>query len=147
VAEEGRMADLLLGTPAPAARARLLVVEDDANIRTFCQRLLRMTYDVEVAENGAVALELLRQRSFDLVITDLQMPVMGGIELLEEIRQHHAECDSLVMTAYATVDTAREALKLGTLDYVDKPVESENLLRTVRSCLEVLRLVEVIVGI
>lgn len=133
------MADLLLGTTAPAGRARILVVEDDANIRTFCQRLLRMTYDVEVAQHGAAALELLAEHSFDLVITDLQMPVMGGIELLEQMRLHHAECDSLVMTAHATVDTAREALKLGALDYLDKPVDSENLLRTVRSCLELRR--------
>ncbi|NTU82413.1 MAG: response regulator [Chloroflexales bacterium] len=134
------MADLQLGTATPAARARLLVVEDDANIRTFCQRLLRMSYDVEAAEHGAAALVLLRERPFDLVITDLQMPVMGGMELLEQLRQHYPECDALVLTAHATVDTAREAMKLGALDYLDKPVESESLLRTVRSCLELRRM-------
>ncbi len=133
------MADLLLGTAPAAARARILVVEDDANIRTFCQRLLRLSYEVEVAEHGAAALALLGERPFDLVITDLQMPVLGGIELLEQIRQQHAEVDTLVMTAHATVDSAREALKLGALDYLDKPVDSENLQRTVRSCLELRR--------
>jgi putative nucleotidyltransferase with HDIG domain len=121
------------------AQARLLVVEDDDNIRTFCQRLLRLHYDVTVAEHGAAALVLLAEQPFDLVITDLQMPVMGGMALLEQIRLHHAECDTLVMTAHATVETAREALKLGALDYLDKPVESENLLRTVRTCLELRR--------
>ncbi|HMQ35456.1 MAG TPA: response regulator [Chloroflexaceae bacterium] len=134
------MADTLLGSPPQAARARILVVEDDANIRTFCQRLLRLTYEVEVAEHGAAALEALRERAFDLVITDLQMPVLGGIELLEQIRQHYAECDALVLTAYATVETAREALKLGALDYIEKPVEAENLQRTVRACLELRRM-------
>lgn len=133
------MADLLLGTPAPDTRPRILVVEDDANIRTYCQRLLRTIYEVEVAEHGAAALAMLREGPFDLVIADLQMPVMGGIDLLEQIRLHHAECDSLIMTAHATVDTAREALKLGALDYLDKPVDSENLLRTVRTCLELRR--------
>lgn len=133
------MVEPLLGVAAPAARARILVVEDDTNIRTFCQRLLRLSYEVAVAEHGGVALELLRSQPFDLVLTDLQMPVMGGLELLEQIRQHHPDIDAVVLTAYATVDTAREALKLGALDYLSKPIESENLERTVRSCLELRR--------
>lgn len=132
------MAELL--EPAPqAARARILVVEDDANIRTFCQRLLRLNYEVDVAEHGAAALRLLEACAYDLVLTDMQMPVMGGIELLQQIRQHHPETDTVILTAYATVDTAREALKLGALDYLSKPIETENLERTVRTCLELRR--------
>ncbi len=133
------MADLLLGTAAPAAQARILVVEDDAHIRTFCQRLLRVSYEVDVAEHGGAALELLRQKPYDLVLTDMQMPVMGGIELLQHIRQHHPETDLVVITAYATVENARDALKLGALDYLSKPIETENLERTVRTCLELRR--------
>ncbi|MFV9506648.1 MAG: HD domain-containing phosphohydrolase [Oscillochloridaceae bacterium umkhey_bin13] len=124
---------------ATPARARLLVVEDDVNIRTFCQRLLRMNYEVEVAEHGQAALALLQSKPFDLVLTDLQMPVMGGLELLTQIRQHFPQVDTIVLTAHATVDTARDALKLGALDYLDKPVEAENLTRTVRTCLELRR--------
>ena len=133
------MAELLLGTAPPAARARILVVEDDANIRTFCQRLLRLSYEVHVAEHGGVAIELLQANSYDLVLTDMQMPVMGGIELLQHIRQHYPETDTVVLTAYATVDTARETLKLGALDYLSKPIETENLERAVRTSLELRR--------
>jgi putative nucleotidyltransferase with HDIG domain len=131
------MAELAQG--AEPVRARLLVVEDDAHIRTFCQRLLRTDYDVAAVEHGAAALALLAEQPFDLVLTDLQMPHMSGIELISQIRQHYAECDTLVMTAYATVESARDALKLGALDYLAKPIESENLLRTVRTCLELRR--------
>lgn len=133
------MADPLLGMAAPAPRARILVVEDDANIRTFCQRLLRITYEVDAAENGAQALDLMRAHAYDLVLTDMQMPVIGGIELLQQIRQQFPETDTVVLTAYATVDTAREALKLGALDYLSKPIEAEHLERTVRTCLELRR--------
>jgi putative nucleotidyltransferase with HDIG domain len=134
------MADLLLGSTATSTRARVLIVEDDAHIRTFCQRLLRLSYDVDVAEHGGVALELLGQHNYDLVLTDMQMPVLGGIELLHTIREQYPETDTVVLTAYATVDTAREALKLGALDYLSKPIETENLERTVRSCLELRRI-------
>ena len=133
------MADLLLGTVNPPLKARILVVEDDAHIRTFCQRLLRISYEVDVAEHGGEALTQLKAKPYDLVLTDMQMPVMGGIELLQHIRQHYPETDLVVLTAYATVENAREALKLGALDYLSKPIETENLERTVRQCLELRR--------
>jgi putative nucleotidyltransferase with HDIG domain len=132
------MADLLIGTSTPQ-RARILVVEDDTYIRTFCQRLLRLSYDVSTAENGAVAVELLLQQPFDLVLTDMQMPLMDGMELLQHIRQKHPDIDVVMLTAFATVDTARQALKLGALDYLAKPMEAEHLERMVRTCLELRR--------
>jgi response regulator RpfG family c-di-GMP phosphodiesterase len=133
------MADLLTGAPT-AQRARILVVEDDTNIRTFCQRLLRLTYDVSTAENGAVAVGMLQQQPFDLVLTDMQMPQMDGLELLQHIRQNHPDIDVVMLTAFATVDTARQALKLGALDYLAKPMEAEHLERMVRTCLELRRI-------
>lgn len=133
------MADVLLTPGAAVAQPRLLVVEDDAHIRTFCQRLLRNTYSVETAEHGGQAVELLQRQPYDLALVDLEMPVMDGIALLEHIRQRYAETDVVVFTAYASVDSARQALKLGALDYLSKPVEAENLERTVRSALELRR--------
>jgi putative nucleotidyltransferase with HDIG domain len=122
---------------APIAPSRLLVVEDDTNVRDFCVRLLRMNgYQVTAAENGRVALERLKEAHYDLVFTDLQMPEMGGIELLHELRQHYPEIDSIVFTAHATVETAREALKLGAFDYLTKPVTVDDLERTVRRAME-----------
>lgn len=133
------MVDPLADPALRGARAQLLVVEDDDMIRDFCRLLLRQQYDVAVAANGAIAVELLARQPFDLVLTDLQMPVMGGMELLQHIRQHHPDVDTIMLTAFATVDTARQALKLGALDYLSKPVDTENLERTVRTCLELRR--------
>jgi putative nucleotidyltransferase with HDIG domain len=93
-------------------------------------------YSVAAAEHGRAALTALDTQSFDLVITDLQMPVMGGIELLNTIRQRGNDLDVIVFTAYATVETAREALKLGAFDYLTKPVSVDDLERTVRRAVE-----------
>ncbi|HNP70149.1 MAG TPA: response regulator [Kouleothrix sp.] len=128
-----------LATPEPAEQgpSRLLIVEDDTNVRDFCVRLLRMNgYQVVAAENGRVALQYLSQASYDLVFTDLQMPEMGGIELLNELREHYPDTDAIVFTAHATVETARQALKLGAFDYLTKPVTVDDLERTVRRAME-----------
>lgn len=121
----------------PVALSRLLVVEDDETVRNFCVRLLQLNgYQVDAVENGHAALELLRTCRYDLVLTDIHMPVMGGIALLRELRQHYPDTDVIVFTAYATVETAREALKLGAFDYLTKPVSMDDLERTVRRAIE-----------
>src|SRR6478736_1813536 len=85
---------------APVTPSRLLVVEDDPNVRDFCVRLLRMNgYDVTSAENGQVALERLKESRYDLVLTDDHMPIMGGIEFLQELRQRHPGVSSIFMAA------------------------------------------------
>jgi CheY-like chemotaxis protein len=117
--------------------SRLLVVEDDARVRDFFVRLLRMNgYQVAAASNGVEALERLKEHPYDLVLTDLQMPQMGGIPLLREMRQHYPRTDTIVITAHATVETAREALKLGAFDYLTKPISVDELERAVRSAME-----------
>ncbi|MDZ4720096.1 MAG: response regulator [Roseiflexaceae bacterium] len=130
--------DRLPAAPSnPVGVAHVLVVEDDPIVRDFCVRLLRMKgYGVAAAEHGRAALTILDTQSFDLVITDLQMPLMGGIELLHNIRQRSIDLDVIVFTAYATVETAREALKLGAFDYLTKPVSVDDLERTVRRAIE-----------
>jgi putative nucleotidyltransferase with HDIG domain len=106
-------------------------------VRDFCVRLLRMNgYQVAAAENGRVALGRLSETQYDLVFTDLQMPEMGGIELLHELRQNYPDTDAIVFTAHATVETARQALKLGAFDYLTKPVTVDDLERTVRRAME-----------
>lgn len=117
--------------------ARVLIVEDDTNVRDFCVRLLRMNgYQVVAAEHGRMAMEILGETRYDLVFTDLQMPEMGGIELLQQMRQRYPETDAIVFTAHATVETARQALKLGAFDYLTKPVTVDDLERTVRRAME-----------
>jgi DNA-binding NtrC family response regulator len=124
-----------------AAAARLLVVEDDAAVRGFCARLLRMSgYDVAVAEDGCAALDLLRAQPYDLVLTDLHMPGIDGIELLEQIQLLYPDTDTIMITAFGTIDTAKRALKLGAFDFMLKPINAESLEHTVRQCLEYRRL-------
>ncbi|GAB4170461.1 MAG: response regulator [Roseiflexaceae bacterium] len=121
----------------PVNAARVLVVEDDPIVRDFCMRLLRLKgYAISAAEHGRAALKLLETESFEVVLTDLQMPQMGGIELLAHIRRRYSDLDVIVFTAYATVETAREALKLGAFDYLTKPVGVDDLERTVRRAIE-----------
>ncbi len=121
--------------------ARILVVEDTFNVRDLCARLLRYNgYNVSVAENGRIALDMLCQEDYDLVLTDLHMPEMNGIELLQSLYQHQIDVDKLVFTAFAEVETAKQALKLGAFDYLAKPVDANNLERTVRKCLEMRRI-------
>lgn len=127
-------------TPAPEAKQvppRLLVVEDEPDIRDICVRLLRRGgYQVATAENGQVAVDRLKEAPFDLVLTDIQMPKMSGMELLQLLRQQYQDTDVIVFTAHTTVETARDALKLGAFDYLAKPNIVEDLERTVRRALE-----------
>jgi putative nucleotidyltransferase with HDIG domain len=114
-----------------------LIVEDDPMVSSFCTRLLQMRgYTVRTAFNGREALNILKNHQFDLVLTDLQMPEMGGMALLREMRHHYPDIDTIMFTAYATVETAREALKLGAFDYLTKPFSVDELERTVRRAIE-----------
>ena len=115
----------------------ILVVDDEPIVREFCIRLLRMKeYKVSAAENGRVALSMLEKQQYDLVLTDLQMPEMGGLDLLREIRAHYTDIDVVIFTASATVETARAALTLGAFDYLTKPVSVDDLDRTVQRALK-----------
>ncbi|HEU5016058.1 MAG TPA: HD domain-containing phosphohydrolase [Roseiflexaceae bacterium] len=131
------MEALLNQDSVPPAMYHILVVDDDPGVRDLCVRALRLFgYQVTGAENGRVALTRLTENAFDLVLTDLQMPEMGGISLLQQLRQLYSDTDVIVFTAYGTFETAREALRLGAADYLTKPVGLDDLERTVRRALE-----------
>jgi two-component system response regulator HydG len=115
----------------------ILVVDDDAANRVTLERLLRReSYEVVHAENGREALELVRARPVDLVLTDLKMPGMSGLDLLKAIRAVDPDVEVLVMTAYGTVETAVEAMKEGAYDFVSKPLKRLELVNTVGKALE-----------
>lgn len=134
------MAEYLTETTAAKPQARLLIVEDDPTVRDFCRLLLRLHYTVATAPNGRVAVEMLGQERYDLVLADMQMPEMGGMALLQYLREHFPDVDAVMFTAHATVETARQALKLGAFDYLSKPIDANDLERTVRKCLELRRI-------
>jgi two-component system response regulator PilR (NtrC family) len=97
---------------------------------------------VRVAENGRKAMNLLREEPVDVIISDIRMPDMGGVDLLREARAFLPEVEVVMMTAFANVDTAREAFLLGAYDFVQKPFDNELLRETVSRALEKISLVK-----
>jgi DNA-binding NtrC family response regulator len=115
---------------------KLLIVEDEGTLRDSLKRVFtRDGYDVDAVENCETALRTLEGRTYDLVITDIILPGMSGIELLKKCRENHPEQNVIVMTAYASLETAVEALRAGAYDYIVKPVIHEEIKRIVRNAL------------
>ncbi|HUL31498.1 MAG TPA: sigma-54 dependent transcriptional regulator [Thermodesulfobacteriota bacterium] len=109
---------------------KILVVDDEAPVRDIVRKGLSQMggYSVEVAQNGAEAIEKIEQDVFDLVLTDLKMPEMDGIELLKTIKGTRPEVMVILMTAYGSIETAVEAMRIGANDYITKPVDLNELL-------------------
>jgi DNA-binding NtrC family response regulator len=109
---------------------KILVVDDEVLIRDMVQRGLTQIggYLVEVAQNGQEAIEKIERDIFDLVLTDLMMPEMSGMELLKLIKGMRPELMVIMMTAYGSIETAVEAMKVGANDYITKPVDINELL-------------------
>ena len=109
--------------------ANLLIVDDELSMRQFLTHLFqRDGHNIRVAENGRTAMTLLREQSADVIISDVKMPDMGGIELLRAARELHPDIEVIMMTAFANEQTAHEAFLLGAFDFVHKPFDN-NLLK------------------
>jgi two-component system response regulator HydG len=116
---------------------RILVVDDDAGVRETTARMLRSAgYAVETAENGDDAVARARNNAFDVVLSDMRMQGLSGIDVLRLLREHRVDSAFIMMTGFGTVDTAVEAMKLGALDFVQKPFFRDELLMRVRSAAE-----------
>jgi two-component system response regulator PilR (NtrC family) len=116
---------------------RILVVDDEEIIRESLSYVLRKEgYDVQEADNGRSAYELILKESYDVVVTDLEMPEMKGIQLLEEIKKLDIQSVVVVVTAYGSLDTAIAALRSGASDYILKPVEFDEMIIKIKRLLE-----------
>jgi PAS domain S-box-containing protein len=119
----------------------VLVVDDEKGIREGCRRILAAEgYQVNVAENGKEGVEKVRSEQYDLVLVDLMMPVMGGLDMMEQVREHDPEVIMIVITGFATIETAVEAMKHGAYDYVPKPFTPDQLIAVINRGLEKRRL-------
>src|SRR5688572_19298109 len=106
---------------AAATASRVLVVDDERSMRELLSIVLKRDgYDVLVAETGRAAVEILKRERVDILITDIRMPEMSGVDVLREAKLIDPGIISIVMTAFASTDTAVEALRLGAADYVHK---------------------------
>jgi DNA-binding NtrC family response regulator len=116
---------------------RILVVDDEELNRDLLQQILeREGYQVAIAANGQEALALLRQEAFHVVLTDLKMPGMTGVEVIRELKMLAPSTMGIIHTAYGSVETAVEAMKAGAYDYVTKPVRRDELLVVIQRALE-----------
>jgi two-component system response regulator AtoC len=109
---------------------KILVVDDEAPVRDMIKKGLSQMggYHVEVAKNGLEAIEKIEKDVFDLVLTDLKMPEMDGLELLKTLKGIRPEVMVILMTAYGSIETAVEAMRLGANDYITKPIDLNELL-------------------
>ena len=122
--------------------SRILIVDDQEMMRdSLAATLARGGHEVVAANDGPVAITRLANTRFDLMITDLKMPKMTGIELLAEAKRLRPEMPVVVMTAFATVNTAVEAMKMGAYDYIQKPFDGEEIKLLVERTLEHNRLI------
>ncbi len=117
----------------------ILVVDDDPVIRRLLeQRLKKAAYDVDVAEDGYKAEELLKKKYYDVVLTDLMMPGgIGGIEVLDIAKGINQEIEVVLITAHSSVDTAVEAMKKGAIDYLEKPINFDELFLRIEKIINV----------
>lgn len=106
----------------------ILIVDDEENARFgLCKLLSQEGYDVHAAANGYEALDFLRRREINMVITDINMPEMNGLLFLRELHRHHPSTHVIMITAHGGVESYLEAMNLGALDYIHKPVKLDEL--------------------
>ncbi len=126
---------------------KILIVDDDQGLVHFLSRFFsRHDYVVRSCSNGQRALEMVSEEPFDLILLDYKMPAMNGLDTLKEIRRIQVKTPVIVMTAYGTMETAIEAMKLGAYDYLLKPFDRRDLERIAKDALEVNRLMKEVVG-
>ena len=114
------------------SKGKILVIDDEDIVRLSCSRsLVPEGYELKMAKNGPEGLKMLEEEAFDLVLTDLKMPNMDGIEVLGTIKTKWPKTDVVIVTGYQTVETAVKAIKLGAFDYIEKPFTPDSLIATV----------------
>ena len=119
------------------ADGKILLVDDEPQILTLVSRFLeRSGYDVQTAAGGAMALERLKSMPFALVLSDLKMPNVDGLRLLEAVRDRYPDTIFILMTAFGTIDSAVSVLRQGAYDYLTKPLDLEDLRSTIERGLE-----------
>ena len=121
--------------------ARVLIVDDEKSIRLTLREFLReAAYEVETAEDAAAAQAMLTQKSFDVVVSDIVLPRLSGVDLLKAIRVAAPDVQVIMMTGEPTVETAVEAVQAGARDYLTKPVIKNAILRSVATAAQIKRI-------
>jgi signal transduction histidine kinase len=122
--------------PAPSARLKLLIVDDEEGPRHSLWAIFQEDYETFLAENGAEALEILSKNQIDAAVLDIRMPDMSGTELLARIKEKDKSIEVIMLTAFQTVETAREALRFGACDYLTKPFDIGSMCAAVANAMD-----------
>ncbi|QCX37891.1 sigma-54-dependent Fis family transcriptional regulator [Aureibaculum algae] len=118
---------------------KILVIEDEAAIRRVLKKIIseeNATYEVEEAEDGLVGMEMIKNNDYDLVLCDIKMPKMDGVEVLEKTQKIKPEIPMLMISGHGDLDTAVQTMRLGAFDYISKPPDLNRLLNAVRNALD-----------
>ncbi len=114
--------------------AKLLLVDDEQRFRTTTSKLLAARgFSTATAGSGPEALEQMKENAFDVVILDVRMPEMGGVAVLAELKKLDPHVEVIIMTGYASVDTAKEIMKLGAYDFMLKPCAIDDLVEKIEA--------------
>ena len=117
--------------------ARILVVDDEEIVIRSCMRILDGNgYEIEAAHDGREALQKIEQNAYDILILDIMMPNIGGLEVLRRVKEGHPDIDIIMITGLSQIETAVQAMKLGAFDYISKPFEPDELKLVVQRALE-----------
>jgi DNA-binding NtrC family response regulator len=123
------------------AKASILVVDDEKNILSTLSRALRVEdFDVEVAGSAKIALEKSRTKAYDILLVDVMMPEITGIDMLRILREQGNDLPVIVMSGHGSIETAVEATQLGAHDFLEKPIHTDRLLLSIERCLDFRRL-------
>ena len=119
--------------------SKILIIEDEAAIRRVLKKIIseeNEAYNVEEAEDGLIGIEMISKNDFDLVLCDIKMPKMDGVEVLEKIKKIKPEIPVVMISGHGDLDTAVNTMRLGAFDYISKPPDLNRLLNTVRIALD-----------
>src|SRR5277367_3739334 len=130
------LAEILEATPAPKRRGTLLIVDDEDGPRQSLRVIFKDTYNILMAEDGPSAIDLAQKHEIDVAILDIRMAGMSGIEVLERLRFVKTDIEAIMITAFETTDTIRQALRLRACDYINKPFDIATIRAAVSSAMQ-----------
>jgi len=118
--------------------ARILVIDDEVDMLSLIKLILieKTDYEVVTTNNPLEVSELLAQKKFDVIVTDLKMPIMDGLDVVDAIRKKDELVPIIIITAYGSIESAEEAVKKGAFDYITKPFRQEQLLISIKRALD-----------
>ncbi|MFN3480428.1 MAG: sigma-54-dependent transcriptional regulator [Thermodesulfovibrionales bacterium] len=118
------------------SRPKILVIDDEEIVRVSCKKCLTPEgYDVDVAANGIEGLAMTENNRYDVILTDLKMPDMDGMEFLAKVKERHPDTKVIMITGYSTVEHAVKAMRMGAYNYIEKPFTPDALIEAVKEAI------------